>query len=196
MKKSLIILSTLLLSFTVGNDPVIERLGVTGPLTFNKTEFKLAWTSKPTDNYYIQEYLPDGESAETFTQMLSIFLLDDKTDAKEAVAHKVAELKERQKTDGVCKFMVLDSPDGKETTIDFLVGVSENDRMTVVEFNIYRYKQIELDKGRKALLIYAYSKRAYGDQIKPFFAALKADRTAHLKEMTALELPSIKLTGN
>jgi len=53
-------------SISVDHDVVIERIGVKGPLEFNKTIFNLAWTDKPRDNYYIQEYLPKGETLEKF----------------------------------------------------------------------------------------------------------------------------------
>jgi hypothetical protein len=111
------------------------------------------------------------------------------------VAQKIVELKERQKTDGVCKFQVNESPDGKEFIVDFLLGESKDNKMTIVEFNVYRYKQIELGKKHKAILVYTYSKRAYEGEITPFFKTLKEDRAKCLNEMTSIEMPTIQLSG-
>ena len=68
MKQILILTSTLFLSFSPVEDDVIDRIGVKGPLVFDKTDFKLAWTDQPNDNYYIQEYLPEGETIDAFNQ--------------------------------------------------------------------------------------------------------------------------------
>ena len=84
MKTMLIVLSILLSSFTTITDKPIDRLGVKGPLEFNNINFKLAWTDKPNDIYYIQEYLPDGEKPERFNQMLTIHLFDTEIKIKDA----------------------------------------------------------------------------------------------------------------
>jgi len=97
MKKSLLVLATALVSFTKFGAEPVDRIGVKGPLTFNKATFKLAWTSKPSDNYYIQEYLPNSETSDHFNQMLSIFLLVADIKTNDAVQQKIKELNERKK---------------------------------------------------------------------------------------------------
>lgn len=190
MKTILIALSILLFSFTTSDNPV-DRLGVKGPLEFNKINFKLAWTDKPNDIYYIQEYLPNGEKLESFTQMLTIHLFDTGIKTKDAVGQKVKELIERKKTDAVCNYQVSESPDGKEFIVDFLLGESKDDKMTIVEFNVYRYKQIEISKKKKAIIVFAYSKRSYGDDITNFFKTLKTDRTNYLNQMISADIPTV-----
>jgi hypothetical protein len=193
MKTILIALSTLLFSFTTFTDNPVDRLGVKGPLEFNKINFKLAWTDKPSDIYYIQEYLPDGEKLENFNQMLTIHLFDTDTKTKDAVGQKIKELTERKKTDAVCNYQVTESPDGKEFIVDFLLGESKDDKMTIVEFNVYRYKQIEISKKKKAIIVYAYSKRSYGDDITNFFKTLKTDRTNYLNQMISADIPNVTI---
>jgi hypothetical protein len=183
------------MSFTKFNQEPVDRIGVKGPLTFNGTTFKLAWTSKPNDNYYIQEYLPGTENADHFNQMLSIFLLAADIKTKDAVQQKVSELTARKKTDPTCNYMVNQSPDGKEYMVDFVLGESKNDKMEVEEFNIYRYKQVDVGNGKKGILVYAYSKRAYGNDITPFFANLKEDRKNLLNTMIAAEIPTVTISG-
>ena len=92
MKKYFLILLTTISSFTKFRDEPVDRIGVKGPLTFNQKTFSLAWTSKPTDSYYIQEYLPESESIDHFNQMMSIFLLAGNTKLEDAVQQKINEL--------------------------------------------------------------------------------------------------------
>jgi hypothetical protein len=191
MKTMLIALSTLLFAFTTFKEKPIDRLGVKGPLEFNKVNFNLAWTDKPNNIYYIQEYLPDGEKLENFNQMLTIHLFDTDVKTKDAVGQKIKELTERKKTDAVCNYQVTESPDGKEFIIDFLLGESKDDEMTIVEFNVYRYKQVEISNKKKAIIVYAYSKRSYGENITNFFKTLKADRTNYLNLMISAEVPTV-----
>lgn len=193
MKTILIALSTLLFSFT--NSP-IDRLGVKGPLEFNKTNFKLAWTEKPSDIYYIQEYLPEGEYPERFNQMLTIHYFNTDLETKDAVGQKVKELTERKKTDAICNYQVTKSPDGKEFIVDFLLGESKDNKMTIVEFNVYRYKQIENFRKEKSIIVYAYSKRSYGDDITNFLTTLKDDRVSYLNAMISAEIPTVIIESN
>ena len=195
MKYSLILLSLLFLSFTISSDKVEDTLGVKGPLKFNNIDFNLAWTDKPTENYYIQEYLPDGEKVESFNQMLTIHLFDTDINTKEAVQQKVKDLTKRKKTDPVCNYVMTESPDGKEFMVDFLLGESKCDKMTIVEFNVYRYKQVELGANKKGILVYAFSKRSYGDDITPFFKTLRSDRTGYLNQMISAEIPLVAVDG-
>lgn len=195
MRKYLPILITMLSSFTNFSNEPVERLSVPGPLTFNKATFNLAWTSNPNDNYYIQEYLPKNEKAEHFNQMLSIFLLVSDINLKDAVQQKINELETRKKTDATCNYVVNGNADKSEYMIDFIMGESKNDKAEIQEFNIYRYKQIEVRDKKKAILVYAYSKRAYGDTITPFLKNLKTERVSLLNEMTASKMPEIKIVN-
>jgi hypothetical protein len=193
MKNYLLIVVTALFSFTSITDNPTERLGVAGPLTFNNTSFSLVWTDKPQDTYYIQEYLPAGEKVESFNQMLTIHLFATDIKLKNAVQQKVKELNNRKKTDPTCNYMVTESPDGKEFMVDFLMGESKNDKMTIAEFNVYRYKQIDLGENKKGILVFAFSKRAYGDDLTSFYKNLKSDRDDYLNAMINSTLPVVNV---
>jgi hypothetical protein len=195
MKQIVILAATLFLSFTSIEESIIDRIGVKGPLTFDKIDFKLAWTDKPNEKYYIQEYLPGGETIEAFNQMLTIHLFVTEDKLKDAVKQKTKELTQRKKTDPVCNYLVTESPDGKEFIVDFLLGESRDDKMTIVEFNVYRYKQIDLGQNKKGILVYTYSERAYDDKITPFLESLEDNRTKHLNQMIETEIPSVKIEG-
>ena len=193
MSKYFFILLTVLTSFTTFRDEPIDRIGVKGPLTFDKTIFKLSWTDKPSTTYYVQEYLPEGENVDHFNQMLSVFLLIGDIKIEDAVQQKVQELETRKKTDGTCNYMVNQNPDTKEYMVDFIVGQANGDLMEIQEFNIYRYKQVELSNGRKGILVYVYSKRAYGNDITPFLKHLPKNRIAYLKIMISAEMPTVSM---
>ena len=181
------------MSFTTFNNEPVDRIGVKGPLTFNQISFTLAWTDKPNDTYFIQEYLPKDEKVESFNQMLTLHLFDKDIKLKNAVNQKVQELENRKKTDPVCNYQVTEGPGGKEFMVDFLLGESKGDKMTIIEFNIYHYKQVDLSDKKKGILVYAYSKRAYGDDITPFLKTLRKDRTNLLNVMIGSEMPTVKL---
>ena len=67
-KNSLILVAVLFLSFTVISDNPVDRLGVKGPLQFDKYKYELVWSDKPNDQCLIQEYLPKGETLNVLTR--------------------------------------------------------------------------------------------------------------------------------
>jgi hypothetical protein len=167
----------------------MDRLNIKGPLTFQGKNFELAWTSHPTDEFYIQGYLPAGEKPETFHEMMSVHLLRNDAEPHLAVMEKMKALETRKTTDAVCQYSLIESPDGKEFILDFVMSESKDDKVQLVEFNIYRYKQIEIG-GKKALLTYIYSKRAYGEEVTPLFEWLGTQRTEVLNKMIETSLPA------
>lgn len=194
MRKFLFIFSVLFMSFTMSKDNPIDRIGVTGPLMFNQVNYNLAWSDKPRDTYYIQEYLPEGENVNSFSQMLTIHLFDVDITIEDAVKKKINELENRIKTDAACNYEVYKSPDGKEIIIDFTLGESKNNEMTIAEFNIYRYRNIELGNNKNGLLVYAYSERSYGEKITDFYKSLKTNRPELINMISLSELPVISLS--
>ena len=54
-----------------------DAIGAPGPIMFEETQFDLAWTSNPTETYYKQEYVPEGQAVETYAEMFMIDLLTD-----------------------------------------------------------------------------------------------------------------------
>jgi hypothetical protein len=193
MKKLLYLTTILLMSFsTIQNEP-IERIGLKGPIEFNKTKFSLAWSEKPNANYYVQEYLPKNETVEKFNELITVNVFVMDVSVENGIQQKVNELTKRKETDKVCNFSVINSPDGKESILDCILSSEKNGELEIVEFIIYRYKQIELENHKKALLIYSYSKRSYGENITAFLKKLGTERADLLNVMISKELPNIKL---
>jgi len=192
----LLLTSILFISFTTINEDPKDRLNVKGPLSFGNTSFKLSWTARPKETYFVQEYLPDGESLNSFNQMLTINLFVSDIEVKNAVDQKINELTKRKKTDKVCNYAVNESPDGKEFIVDFLVSETKDNKMTTVEFNVYRYKQIDIEGFKKAIVVYSYSKRAYGNEITTFLESLGKERANYLNYMISSEIPAVKISDN
>ena len=182
-----------LLSFK-SDDPIQEYLSVSGPLNFDGKSYNLKWTSK-VDNYYIQEYLTENDSLNNFTEMISLFVLNESVSVEDAIQMKIQELEEFKKTDPVCNYAVTFGPNKTGTVVDFLRGESIADMATLVEFNVYRYKQIKIGKNKKAILVYAFSKRATGSDMVPFLTSLKEERLLFIEKVLSVELPEIKLTA-
>jgi hypothetical protein len=195
MAHCLVLLSAFFFSFATPSDAPIDKIGVKGPLEFHKTRFNLAWTDKPKDTYYIQEYVPEGEKVEHFNQMLTIHLFLTEISVEDAVGQKAAELDERKKTDATCQYQVTTSPDGSEAMVDCILGETnaKGDKMKDMEFNVYRYKRIDIGNGKHAILVYAYSKDAYGDDITNFLNTLKDDRIELMNAMIGTDMPTITL---
>ena len=96
MKKYLLLAATFLLAFTNDSAAPIDRLGVAGPLTFGAITYSLAWTTKPSATYYVQEYLPKGEKSADFKQMLALHVITQAADVRSIVGLKVKELEARK----------------------------------------------------------------------------------------------------
>jgi len=198
MKKNILISFTfvILFSFSIaiaGDDK--DMIGVEGPLSFNETSFDLVWSDKARDNYYIQEYLPAGEQLETFEQMMTlhVFLIDMSID--DAVQSKLNELEKRSKTDAICKGSVAEtaSSDGKEILLDFLLSETQKDTPEIVEYNVYRYVPVNIGDGEKGILVYAYTKRAYGNNVEGFLETINKERRNIVNQMGNTEVPKVKL---
>jgi hypothetical protein len=184
---------TVFFSVTAIAQNLVERLGVNENLEFNNTTYKLSWTAKPNDNYIIQEYLPEGESLDHFNQMMTIHLFLTDIKCKDAVYKKVNELITRKKYDSTCNYQVNESVDGKEFLIDFLLGENKDNKMTIVEFNVYRYKQIQISSKQNAIIVYAYTKRGYGNDITTFFETLENEKINYLKRMFSTKIPTVTI---
>lgn len=192
MKKFLFLtLFTTLFSGLIAQEPT-AKFNVGNPIRFGKEKFHLGWSSHPAENYYIQEYFPKGEQPESYRQMYTLSLHFGDRTPSEAVEAKIAELNARRKNgDALCRYAVYENDD--ERMLDFLVSAGENGTLSVVEWDIHRYRQIEID-GRPALLLMFYSHRAYGDDILPFLKKLPEKRTERLEELgrQVLPLPVLK----
>lgn len=159
-------------------------------LPFNNTDYALGWSSHPTDFQYLQEYFPEGQNPDKFTDMLSVWLVVSDLSAKQWMESMVVQYTNQKKTDPVCNFQTYETKG--EYIMDGLLGKSENGLMKAIEFNVYRCKNIKVD-GKKALLICFYSGHAYDDDIMPFLTELKDRRKELVTAMIKFQYPEISI---
>lgn len=163
-----------------------EYFSVGNPINYCGTDFSLAWSSHPQANYYLQEYLPEGETFDNYTQMVTVSVIFWDRTPREAVEAKIAELEKRKQTDPVTNYMVAEN--NGEYILEFIVSDSTgNDDLTTVEVDVHHYRQMTIN-GRNASVLDFYSARAYGDDILPFIQSIPYKRPTWYEALSALRL--------
>ena len=180
-------LGAVLCAFTVDSE-VTDYLHTGEKITFNDTEYTLAWSSHPEEIYFKQEYLPEGRTLDDFNDMLIIDAIKGEIAPRDALDLKVAELAELKKTNPVINWNVYEN--GEEMLLDFVI----TDGSTVFEWNLYRYT-LQKEKKNTYLVLAAYSYRdevISKEDLKTFFNRILENRNNYIKQLGDLDLPTIK----
>ena len=177
----------LILSLNVSSQNFKDYFSVS-EVSLSNTIYKLAWSSHPNAIYYKQEYLSAGEKPESFKTMITIDAIIKDLPIEKVVRLKESELQERKKTDNVCNYQIMTNSKTGEYMIDFLMSSGN-----IVEWNAYRYKNIVDSKGNPTILLFALSKRAYGDDIISFLTGLKSNRMDFINLIWNYKLPRINI---
>lgn len=164
----------------------VEYFNVGNPLKYCGTDFYLKWSANPQDGYFVQEYLPKGESLDHFNEMFTVNVVFMNLSPQQAIQAKIHELETRKKTDPVVNYKVS-SKDNGEKILEFIVSQGEGGFLNVVEVNVYHYKQISIN-GHKALVLSFYSGRAYGDDILPYIESIPEKRLPWYEGMDDLKI--------
>ena len=163
-----------------------------GPINVNQLTYDLAWSSHPKDNFYIQEYVPAGETPEHYSNMVLLQVFIGSKSAKDVVGALVKIIEERGRTDPIAHHELFQSAAGKdEYLIDFLQ--SEGPAAEVVEWNAYHYKTFTDKSGRTGVLLFGISRRAHGEQVRPFLIGLKTERIKLRNALSAHPFPDISI---
>ena len=180
-----ILLTALVRSGWAASEPV-AYFDAGNPIKYDGTKFYLAWSAHAQDIYYLQEYLPRGETLERYTQMFTVSVIFWDRTPEAAVRAKVAELERRRETDKVCRYLVAENPDKPgEYILEFIVSDGRDGVLDCVEVDIHYYRLVVID-GKKASLLCFYSRRAYGDDILPFMKTIPERRNGWYEGMTRL----------
>lgn len=177
-------------NITTGNEETATQyFNVGNPIKFGGEDYYFAWSSRPYDFYMLQEYLPEGETFENYSQMFTVsvmFVGDAPMKADKAVEFKIAELEEVKKTDKMCNYLAYEN--NGDYLLDFIVSKSDDKgKLEFVEVDIHYYRDIEIN-GMKAVYLLFYSCRAYGDNIKPFLKSLPDKRDKLYEDITTLKI--------
>ena len=144
-------------------------------LNFQGVDYQLGWSAH-NSSQCIQEYFPKGQVPESYTDMFTISVFTNIVDGVTptmAVAAKEAELEARkEKTKDVWNWSVMTNEETNEACIDFVCCSGKDGKLDVVEFDVHRYRMIQVD-GKPALQLLFYSHRAYGDDITGMMNNLK-----------------------
>ncbi|MFT3680824.1 MAG: hypothetical protein QM791_11165 [Ferruginibacter sp.] len=171
-----------------------DYLNIPGPVVFDNKSFKLDWSSHPADYFYKQEYLPAGEKTGKYKTMLLVDVLTGDKTIKEVTAQKIEELKQLKQSNPVVNYNIFDNPSSGEYMIDFLLSANNPDgSMSIVERNVYRYKTFTDKNGKKGILLFGISTRAYGKDIDGFFVKLKANKNGLVNQVAKFAIPAIDI---
>ncbi|GAB3959387.1 hypothetical protein GCM10028805_55400 [Spirosoma harenae] len=173
----------------------IDYLQLPGPLKFGQTPYYLAWTSHPTSTYYKQEYLTKGDDLSQFKSMLLLDLLTERIPVKDVVSSKVAELRKLKTTNPMVSYQVIEKPEMGEYVLDFLLSQATPDgkSLSIVERNVYRYKQLTDPSGNRGILLFGISQRSYGANTKVFLSTLNQTKADLLTKVNQFAMPAITI---
>lgn len=167
-----------------------DLLGVPGPISFQEQDYSLAWTSQPSDEYFKQEYVPQGQSVETFTEMVLIEAVVGAIIPMQAAALQAQLLDTRKQSDPLVNYDIIVDETGQEVLLDFLVSDLSTDPI-VVEWNAYRYMPLAETEG---VSLFAISLRGYGeDGVRAFMEDLGTVRSKTINALVTYEVPEISI---
>lgn len=170
---------------------VTDFLGVPGPIEFDGRSFELAWTARPSENYIKQEYVPSGQEVETYNQMLLVELVTGNVKVNDAVLAQIDMLKKRKSTDPLVNMEVMQHDATGEVLLDFIVSSKDAKGEYIVEWNAYRYTPYARGSTKAGVLLFAISRRAYGNQnAKAFLGDLKQFRFEQIGALMKAALPT------
>ncbi|MGC4034979.1 MAG: hypothetical protein QM764_03385 [Chitinophagaceae bacterium] len=174
---------------------ITEYLNVSGPVDFNKKSYKLNWTSHPSANYYKQEYLAAGESADKFTSMVMLEALTGNTTIKELVAAKVNELKTMKENNPYVNYESFTNGHTGEYMLDFLVTANGADgKIAIAERNVYRYTTFSDKSGNKGVLLFGIATRSYGAATNNFITSLKTTKKELVDKVSQSNMPVVNIS--
>ncbi len=176
------------------NPPVDDYLSIPGPVVFGDTSFELAWSAHPNANYYKHEYLPSGQTLEKFNEMVIIEVITGDLTLEEAVNTKVKELANRKNTDPYANYDVIENPKTGEFILDFIVSDSNGNEANIAEWNAYRYVKLQDKSDKTGVMLFAISRRAYGDEISDFLKILKENRKNAISMLSTQSIPNVTLS--
>lgn len=165
-----------------------DVLGIPGPIAFQGQDYALAWTSQPSEAYFKQEYVPEGQAVEAYTDMILVEAVAGAITPAQAAAAQVETLAARKEIDPVVNHEIIHNEATGEVLLDFVVSDLSLDPI-VVEWNAYRY--LPLAEGEGVALV-AVSRRGYGeDGAREFLGGLGTVRAEAINALATFDIPAI-----
>ncbi|WP_449395908.1 hypothetical protein [Devosia riboflavina] len=162
-----------------------DAVGAPGPFVLEGESFELAWTSHPTETFYKQEYVPEGQTVEAYSQMFMVDVLTNGISVQDAAGTMVDGLKQRQASDPVVNFAMIENEATGEIILDFVLSDSSSGTV-IVEWNAYRYVPIE-----DGVAMFGISRRGYDDGASELLKGMKGWRMGTIEALAGLDLPAV-----
>ena len=171
---------------SMSSQEIVDYLNVGDTIEYNGQKMVLRWSTHPMELYYLQEWIPENETFDNYSQMFTVaVILAEEVTPELAVQMKVDELEERAKTDACCNYQVLEN--NGEYILDFLVSDGNGKTLNLVEWDIHHYKTVIIN-GKKAQQLNYISTRAYGNDIMPFLESIKDRRAEQINALTQMDI--------
>jgi len=167
-----------------------DTLGVPGPVAFLGQDYNLSWTSQPSEAYVKQEYVPAGQSPQTFTEMILVEAVSGDMTPMQAAATQIKSLEARKPNDPVVNYQIIENEGAGEVMLDFVVSDLKADPI-IVEWNAYRYMRLADGNG---VALFAVSRRGYGEEgARALLGSLTQVRAQVIKELATYSVPAIRM---
>ncbi|MEO6685228.1 MAG: hypothetical protein ABIN24_04660 [Dyadobacter sp.] len=187
-------LATLLLltfkSMAQTKKPAVNYLGIQNALLLQKNSYQLVWSSHPESSFFKQEYLVAGDDFPNYNKMVSIDFSVTESNIDQVVAAKMRELEQLKRPNLDIKFEILVNSASGEKILDCVIlQTAPDEKNSLVERDIYRFKTVKAKSGQRGILLLAASNRKYGKEIKPFLAKLKTEKQILIAEVAKFPMP-------
>ncbi|MCR6671384.1 hypothetical protein [Devosia ginsengisoli] len=183
------------LSFCTGPalaQDVTDYLGVPGPITFDGTDYLLSWSSQPNAQYTKQEYVPAGQTVETYDSMIMVEFLASELTPLQMAGAQANMLNERKATDPLVNMDIMQNDQTGEVLLDFIVSAKDEKGEYIVEWNGYRYASTQNAEGEAGGMLFAISHRAYGNEAsQAFMSTLRDFKGTQITELSRAALPEL-----
>ncbi|MDO5639495.1 MAG: hypothetical protein Q4G28_06455 [Neisseria sp.] len=164
-------------------------LHIAEPLRFDGRNYYLQWSANSAPGYYKEEFLPRGQTPERYRNMLIVDWLQTNISPQQAMQRKVAELQQLKAAGHQVSWQAAA---GDEPKLDFIMVARVNGE-PVIEHNLYRYRAATA-AGKRAVVLFAASRRAYGEaDIKRFADKLPTEGSAFSRKAQALPFPVVNV---
>ncbi len=172
----------------------VNFLAIQGPIFSQKRAYHLTWSAHPDASLYKHEYLAAGDNFPNYKSLIMVdFVITDLT-VDQAIVTKVRQLEELKKANPGVNYEVIGNKATGEVIIDCLISqTAADDRNSVVERNVLRYKPVNVKSGQRGILLFGVSERKYGSERNPFLTQLKVNRPILIREVAKHSLPEISI---
>lgn len=180
--------TTAISSTDPASSEVVNYLGTTKVIDFDGVAYPLAWSHPPQGVYYIQEYLPAGQTFEAYEDLFIVDLYKDASvTLKAAVKEKTDWLDQRKKADPTTNYKIKQNAKTNEYIVDLIISEGN-----VVEWNVIRYAAYEEEGKYAGVKTFTMSKRGYAG-MSAFVDKSYSTKTKLVKLFAELDFPEIKL---